>query len=320
MKRHCFSLAMFLLILVSAAHADLAGAGFQTRLEKTIPMDSGYLYDAAVPLEETVELKKETENYKQYRVTYVSVNDQVVPAWLIAPQGQGPFPVVMFMNGKGGNKDDILPFADQLTAEGYALFAADPQYHGERRRKDRSINGRNIFVMVRAIRQTVLDYRRGVDFLATRPEIDPDKILYMGGSMGGIIGAVVCGIETRIRACVLTVAGGPWTEMAKKNVLDEDAAEMDAFRKENDLEWKDIQTMLDPVDPVNFIGLISPRPLLMINGKNDILVPVRTSKILYEQAREPKDIWWLNYSHLLPYDEIIPDVLKWYQEQLEKQD
>jgi fermentation-respiration switch protein FrsA (DUF1100 family) len=321
MKKHAILIFLAIMLLACAARAaDTVvardGTVLTPRLEKTLPMDFGYLYDMDVPLEQTVDLEKETDLYKKYRVTYVSVNDMTVPALLVVPKGDGPFPVLIFMNGKGGNKNDILPYADRLASEGFAVFAADPQYHGERRRAHRRINDRHLFIMVRAIRQTVLDYRRGIDFLLSRPEIKKDGILYLGGSMGGIIGAVLCGVETRINACVLTVAGGPWTDMARKNPLDEDAADMDAFRKENNLSWDDIQKILDPVDPINYIGLIAPRPVLMLNGKNDILVPVRSTKKLFEAANEPKEIRWLNYSHLLPYDELIPDILAWARDKL----
>jgi len=295
-----------------------AGGGtvIETRSDKCIPMDYGYLYDADQPLEETMELEEETETYSKYRVTYVSVNNMTVPALYIVPKSGETFPALIFMNGKGGSKDDIMPYADRLVAEGFAVFAADPQYHGERKRAHRKINGRHIFTMVGAIRQTVLDYHRGIDFLSSRPEINTEGILYLGGSMGGIIGAIVCGVDTRIDACVLTVAGGPWTEMAKKNPLDQDAAEMNEFRKENNLSWDQLQELLDPADPVNFVGLISPRPLLMINGKNDIIVPPRATKILFEHAKQPKEIRWMNYSHMLPYDELLPGVLAWAKEKM----
>ncbi|MFH1539371.1 MAG: alpha/beta hydrolase [bacterium] len=289
------------------------GTVVETISDKTIPLDTGLLYDADIPLETEIELKKETDTYKQYYVKYVSVNDQVVPALYLVPKGDGPFPAMLYMGGKGGKKEDMLVNADFLCGHGIAVLAPEPQYHGERKRENRRINSGHVFTTVRAIRQTILDFRRGLDFLETREEINQDAILYIGGSMGGILGAVICGVDKRIDACVLTVAGGTWTMMSEKNPLDPDAAELNEFRRANNLTWNDMQKFFDPVDPVNYIAEISPRPLLMVNGKNDIIVPLRASKNLYNHAKEPKEIWWLDHGHFLPYEDILNDIVDWYR-------
>jgi len=44
-------------------------------------------------------------------------------------------------------------------------------------------------------------------------------------------------------------------------------------------------------DPADFIGSVSPRPVLLIHGDQDRIVPVWMSERLYAAAREPKKIW-----------------------------
>ena len=193
---------------------------------------------------------------------------------------------------------------------GFAVLSLDPQYLGERARPDRKMYSTDIFTGIQAIRQTVLDYRRGLDFLETRPEINQDAIVYLGGSMGGILGIVIVGEDKRIDAAVITVAGGSWMGMVR-NTIDPAAKEIKKFRVENGLTWDEMQRFFDPVDPINYVGAISPRPLLMINGKHDIVVSPRTTKNLWRRAGEPKEIWWLNYGHGLPYEELFPKVLQW---------
>lgn len=41
-----------------------------------------------------------------------------------------------------------------------------------------------------------------------------------------------------------------------------------------------------PLDGLYYAQDISPRPLLMQNGRFDILVPLETNKLLYEKAKE----------------------------------
>jgi dienelactone hydrolase len=55
--------------------------------------------------------------------------------------------------------------------------------------------------------QVAKDFRRSIDFLQTRPDIDPRRLAYYGMSWGGILGAIIPAVEPRLAAVVL-VAGG----------------------------------------------------------------------------------------------------------------
>jgi len=45
------------------------------------------------------------------------------------------------------------------------------------------------------------------------------------------------------------------------------------------------------VSPVEEVRKISPRPLLIMHGESDRLVPYHNSEKLYEAAGKPKDLW-----------------------------
>jgi len=47
---------------------------------------------------------------------------------------------------------------------------------------------------------------------------------------------------------------------------------------------------LGPLDPLNYVKEISPRPLLITHRKNDFLAPVIHAHELYEQAGKPKKL------------------------------
>ncbi|MEW6202331.1 MAG: alpha/beta hydrolase [bacterium] len=277
------------------------------------PNDLSLIYDRSLPLDLQMEKRGGTDLYEVSYIKFASVNGEKVPGLYLTPRTygmSGPFPAVVFMCGQGGRKEDVLLFADWFTREGFAVLSLDPQYHGERARRDRRMFGGDVLTTIQAIRQTVIDYRRGLDFLETRPEINQDAIVYIGGSMGGIIGVVVAGGDRRIDAAVITVAGGSWVDMAR-STIDPAVAALKKFRIENGLNWDEVQRFFDPVDPINYIASISPRPLLMINGKHDIVVSPKTTKNLWELAGEPKEIWWLDYNHILPYEKLYPDIINW---------
>jgi fermentation-respiration switch protein FrsA (DUF1100 family) len=54
------------------------------------------------------------------------------------------------------------------------------------------------------------------------------------------------------------------------------------------------------VCPSLFIGHISPRPILMINGRADPLIVAPAAQLLYQNAQNPKEILWYNGTHEVP--------------------
>jgi dienelactone hydrolase len=54
-----------------------------------------------------------------------------------------------------------------------------------------------------------------------------------------------------------------------------------------------------PIEPIRFIPLASPTPLLLQNGRSDTLVPPADAEALHAAAPEPKTIRWYNAGHSL---------------------
>ncbi|MCX7925786.1 MAG: alpha/beta fold hydrolase [Fimbriimonadales bacterium] len=270
-------------------------------------------YDKTLPLSPQETLAEETAQYQVYKVTYRSARDQRVPAFLILPKNRGEerLPCVILMHGLGGDKRMFQMLWGPLTQAGYALFAIDAQYHGERRPNDDiPFFGMYPYRARDALIQTVIDLRRGVDYLQTRKEIDPDKIGYIGASMGGIIGSMFAGVDERVKAPVLLVAGGDWKILMEKSTLSmwRDAA------KNNPKQMEEALRVMDVVDPVNWVGRIAPRPVLFINGDADDVVPVESNKALHNAAREPKKVVWYKGGHVPPPSDwftVIGEVTRW---------
>ncbi|RLD23051.1 MAG: hypothetical protein DRI70_09875, partial [Bacteroidetes bacterium] len=146
------------------------------------------------------------------------------------------------------------------------------------------------------ITQTVFDLRRAVDFIESRKELDSKRIGYYGISLGGIIGTVFCGVEDRIKVPVIALAGGQLNLLYEEKALSKEA--------------KDFVSI---IEPLNFVEQISPRPFLMLNAENDEIVPPMMSKLLYNEAKGPKNIIWYNAKHRdVPLDKVYQDGLNWY--------
>ncbi|MCL6532899.1 MAG: alpha/beta fold hydrolase [Armatimonadetes bacterium] len=279
-------------------------------------------YDKNLPLMAQESVVEETSQYTVYKVVYRSARDQKVPAFLILPKNRPEnekLPCVILMHGLGGDKRMFQMMWGMLTQAGFALFAIDAQYHGERKPEDNSpFFGMYPYRTRDALIQTVIDLRRAIDYLETRKEIDPQRIGYIGASMGGILGAIFAGVDSRVQAPILLVAGGDWKILMEKSTL----SLWRETSKTNPELVKEALKVMDVVDPVRWVGRISPRPVLMINGDADHIVPVESNKALHEAAREPKTVVWYKGGHVPPPDQmpsVFLQITQWLNQHLKGQ-
>jgi predicted esterase len=136
-------------------------------------------------------------------LTFSSVLGGRVPAYLVEPRGDGPFPAVVFQHGRLGNRSQFLGEARQLRRHDIASLLLDAPWarpHGHR-----ILTGHTSDTLT--LRQTVVDERRALDLLADRPEIDPRRLGVMGFSLGAVASAALLGVDHRVRCGVLASAG-----------------------------------------------------------------------------------------------------------------
>jgi uncharacterized protein len=207
------------------------------------------------------------------------------------PKAEGQYPCVLLLHGAGGSKENIMnSFGPQLVAKGIASLALDAAQHGERREQG-SPNDPIRYKAGWVQRVSLIDYRIAIDWLKERKDIDGTHIGLIGYSMGSQMGAVLAGVDERIRAVLLCVGGDPIFPVRRT---------VEATQREN----------IDLVAPVNFIGHISPRPLLMLNGKEDDNIIPEMTKLLYDAAKEPREIRWTDSGHSLPR-EFLAEGINW---------
>jgi predicted esterase len=56
--------------------------------------------------------------------------------------------------------------------------------------------------------------------------------------------------------------------------------------------------LTSPVEPLKYIGSVSPRPVYMLNGTGDPRMPEHCSRRLHEAARDPKTVRWIDTGHV----------------------
>ncbi|MBC7527501.1 MAG: acetylxylan esterase [Chthonomonadaceae bacterium] len=248
-----------------------------------------YDYDKNLPLK-TLEQKLPDANERRTRtlVGYDSVHDQRVSAIIAVPKGfTAPYPAVILVHGSGGNKDTsyIGWISEMLLKQGFLTISIDTQYHGDRARPGRSgeIHMPDSFTMRDGWVQSVVDLRRTVDYLESRPDVDKRKIGYMGFSQGGMLGAVFGGVESRVNAFCLAVPGGGFIDLV--NHIDQYPVLKAHWPIERTPEvMKRVVEISNITDPIHFVGRIVPRPLMVIVAKHDEIIPPEASAALVKAS------------------------------------
>ena len=164
--------------------------------------------------------------------------------------------------------------------------------------------------------QLIVDLRRGVDLLASRADVDTNRIAYVGLSYGAAMGGLLAGVEKRIKAYVLMAGDGGLIEHfcdTAKVPYSCEAFQFESAGSERRLErWL---KAMEPIEPIRFVGHAAPAALFFLNGRHDRAVP-EADALRYQRAgSEPKRIKWYDSGHQLP-PEASRDLVEWLQSQV----
>jgi len=269
-----------------------------------------YDYDASAALEVDAAEATDVGAWTEQRLSFNGADEQRVPAVLYRPKDIEKPPCVLFLHGYGGNKDNARFAAALMIPQGFAVLAIDARLHGERAEAGRTLlSVEGLAGPDRPMVATVIDNRRALDYLQTREDLDAERIGVMGVSMGGMLGSVLAGVDERVDAAALIVAGGSWALVAATS--DHPSA---VRLREAGLAGEAIAKITYVMDPVNFVGKIAPRPLLMVNGLDDRIIPRECAVALHEAAGDPKEIIWYEGGHVNVPPDTIETIVQWLAE------
>jgi len=209
------------------------------------------------------------ENGIPYQEIELLTSDGVrLGAWYTSPQNNA---LILVAHGYGDRRSE--DFYALFAERGYGVLAWDFRGHGA--------SGGDIVTLGY---NEVLDVEAALAYALAQPDVE-----HIGG-WGGSMGAV-----TMIRA----TAKLPEIEAL---VVDSPFATL-----EDELDLRVPYPLLNPlihyfaeretglrldlVRPVDEIGLISPRPVFIIQGMGDTMVPLDSAQRLYDAAGEPRQLW-----------------------------
>jgi uncharacterized protein len=308
-------------------------------------------YDPKAPLNVTVLDTSEVNREKPEvahtitKFSFDGYDGEKIPALISLPtvsKGK-PLPAVIFLHGIGQNKNFLKQIALPFNQAGFALATFDQYTQGERKLRGK-VSGRG---RLEAFRQrpakTVNEAKRLVDYLSTRPDIDPQRIYLVGASYGAVTGTTLMAMDPRLRAGVMVYGGGDLGKLADAYANHLAVAVMLGLIDGKNLnpekpplpkltpaqEFKVgfvlgcikplVRYFLGVADPVHYAARISPRPVYFQNGEYDVLVPAAAGRALQQSAREPKKVTWYESDHvginLEQTRKVLEDGLQWLLDQ-----
>jgi dienelactone hydrolase len=226
--------------------------------------------------------------------TPVAVNNTVHCEFYRARR-EGRRPAVIVLHILGGDFPLARLFSNVLAQHGvHALFLKMP-YYGPRR--DPSSTRRMVSIdpheTAAGLTQAVLDIRRATAWLAARPEVDGDRLGIFGISLGGITAAIALGVEPRLNAGCLLLAGGGIAEASWDSIQAAKVREPWLAKSRTREEY--IEALQD-VDPVTYAAAARGKRILMLNATDDEVIPRACTDKLWKALGEP-EIRWLSGGH-----------------------
>ena len=228
-------------------------------------------------------------------ISYDSPKGGRVPAYLVVPEGPGPFAAILWGHWYWPNSDffNRKEFLDEAVVLAHAgvvsLLTTGPGARPGHVNDKNPVSDRQATDLIQAI----VDMRRGADLLLARRDVDPYRLAYVGHSYNAEVGGFLSGIDKRFKAFVL-MAG---------SLSDQVNAQSD--------EYKQIRQKVGPekfdafvvkyqwLDPGKFVSRAAPASVLLeYASQEDFLTPMR-AKQYAAIVSEPKQLKIYDAPHAL---------------------
>ncbi len=167
---------------------------------------SPFNYDASVPFDTQVTSETDREGVTVADLTYATHDPAFstttggrTVAYLVKPQGEGPFAGVIFVHWLGtvsANRGEFLEEAVALAKHGVMSLLLQGYFPWMSFPMGNEIDHDLMLGQV-------IELRRAVDFLLAQPGIDPERLGYIGHDYGAVYGGVLAGIDQRLKTYIL---------------------------------------------------------------------------------------------------------------------
>lgn len=279
---------------------------------------------------------KEEDGVRLFKLKYRSpvhspyTENNEVYSWFIESPEKSAAAVVFLHGWKVRNISRWLFFGRLLAKRGISVLLPELPFHMHRKPKG-SKNG-ELFIVPDAIKtfnsyeQTILDARKGIDFLEERGF---QNIGLVGASIGSMCGVIAHALDKRIEKSILIISGGgiellkwrsPATSQVRKDhrrigishgVCIRNRRYFDSFvsriKKGKHPTQIQAEVACYYFDPLAFAPLIDRNKVLMLNGLFDMIIPKESTIKLWRALNKPRIVWYplSHFSIYLAFPAII---------------
>ena len=293
MMRHCLLFAattvLVTVVFTNRAHADKA------------PPEQAMIFDYArapnvAALSGGVFQKGKCCTITEWKVPRPTGGE--VEMTVIAPPGKAKHPTVLWLHREGAEvkRAMFVQEAEALAAAGIASLLVElPFKQPYAHRVNNNAGDADV------IRNAVIDARRAIDWAATRPEFNVDKLAVVGHRFGAWAGALLAAVDKRVDAVLLMSPPGKpsgWLQVTQQPKARQ-------FRETFDKDaWPAYLTAIEPLDPEKWVKHIAPAKVHFQFASNDEWVQTLEQVDLYRAASQPKS------RQMFEADELLNDEAK----------
>lgn len=196
-------------------------------------------------------------------VRFQSSDDTPLHGWLIHSRDKSAKGAVIFSHGNAGAIGHHLGFVLWLAEAGYHVLIYDYRGFGK---SGGQINRVGM----------VNDARAAISYASKHPQLKGLPLISYGHSMGGAKSIAAIGDDSpaNLRAVIVDASFASYRDIARHI-----GGRLSSL------------LVSDTLSPIQLIARISPRPLLVIHGRNDQVVPFSQGLQLYQAAGKPKTLF-----------------------------
>ncbi len=235
--------------------------------------------NSQIPLDIQEVLISEKANVSIRDISYAGVKNNRIKAFLVVPQGKGPFAGLVFLHWGMGNRSQFLDEAMLFAKEGTLSLLLEIPF-----------NGTEGYII-----QCIINIRRAVDLLLSRKDVKVEELGYVGHSWGATLGGILAGVEKRLKLFVL-MAGYP------------------AISNKQPFPYSG--TDLEKLDAIHYVANASPSSILFQFAENDAYVTKEEAVKFYEISSKPKHIKWYPTDHYFNEKKSQKDRIEWIKKEL----
>ena len=270
MRRWLWISSIAALIVVSAAafeigrrtkaeaHRLLTNPMATRRLPSQRPIDYGMVYD---------------------EVTAKTSDGLSLAGWFVAPKNGA---LILLQHGYKSARGEMLNEAGMLHRHGYGLLITSLRTHDL---SDGEIISFGTYEMK--------DLEAWYALARSLEGVNPDRIGIVGNSLGGTLAIEFAAMEPGVRAVVANSAFSSLSDTIETSVKFFTGlppfpfAPLITFWAEHEAGFRH-----EDVDATRWIGRISPRPVLLMQGGKDVVISVGSGQRLYDAAGAPRELWF----------------------------